>query len=135
MKTRMIIAGGRKYNDKAYFDAFMSRLKVKPDEIVDGTAKGADRLGFLWGRKNGVHVERFKPNIFAYGPTKAMLFRNTEMAEYGTCLLAFWDGESSGTAHMIREARRLKLPTKVIRYECTLDYDQHCNEIISYQYY
>lgn len=36
------------------------------------------------------------------------------MAEYGERLIAFWDGESSGTKMMIDEARKRKLEVRVI---------------------
>ena len=39
-----------------------------------------------------------------------------EMAAYGDALIAFWDGKSKGTLHMITEAERRNLLTQVIGY-------------------
>ncbi len=38
------------------------------------------------------------------------------MANAGTHLLAFWDGESPGTKHMISAAERRGLKVHVVRY-------------------
>lgn len=130
----MIIAGGRDYTDYAYVENYMSHLINKPDEIVDGTARGADRQGRRWARANGVTPVPFKPRTFEFGKA-AMKMRNTDMANYATCLLAFWDGLSPGTAHMIREAKRLGLPYKVIRYDRIVEFDDDFNEIVRFYYY
>lgn len=46
--------------------------------------------------------------------------RNAQMAEKGTHLLAFWDGESNGTKNMISEAKKRNLEVRVVRF----DYDK-----------
>jgi hypothetical protein len=38
------------------------------------------------------------------------------MAEYADAFVCFWDGESKGTADMIRVARVYKLQVRVIKY-------------------
>ena len=39
------------------------------------------------------------------------------MACYATHLVAFWDGKSRGTEHMIRTARVFGLDVRVVRFE------------------
>jgi hypothetical protein len=39
------------------------------------------------------------------------------MAKNADALIAFWDGCSPGTAHMIETARKLRIPTRVISYK------------------
>jgi uncharacterized protein (DUF3820 family) len=36
------------------------------------------------------------------------------MAKYADALVAFWDGKSNGTGHMIGEARKYKIPYRQI---------------------
>ena len=43
--------------------------------------------------------------------------RNLEMAENADALIAFWDGESRGTKHMIDIAKEKNLLTRIIRYD------------------
>ena len=42
--------------------------------------------------------------------------RNEEMAKNADALVAFWDGESHGTKHMIELANRYGLKVRVKRY-------------------
>ena len=42
--------------------------------------------------------------------------RNVEMAENANALIAFWDGKSKGTKHMINIATERNLPVRVIKY-------------------
>jgi len=39
------------------------------------------------------------------------------MAEYGEALLAIWDGQSKGTANMIRNAEKCGLVVHVFQFE------------------
>ena len=39
------------------------------------------------------------------------------MAEYGDALIAFWDGKSKGTLHMINLAKERNLKVKIVIYE------------------
>jgi len=116
---RIIIAGGRDMDDTDFGFSHISHLLQNLENelmtIVDGTAKGADTVGRLWGEKeDGVSVKHFKPD-WSQGKT-AGFKRNKEMAEYGTHLIAFWDENSRGTKHMIDNAKRLGLEVKIIPY-------------------
>ena len=42
--------------------------------------------------------------------------RNAEMAEVADALIAFWDGQSRGTANMISLAKSKGLSVAVVRY-------------------
>ena len=44
--------------------------------------------------------------------------RNVKMAEYADALVAFWDGESKGTKHMIETAKekRTRYPYQALPY-------------------
>jgi hypothetical protein len=45
--------------------------------------------------------------------------RNYQMAQAGDLLIAFWDGRSPGTAHMVRCMQQLGKPVVVIRFDTT----------------
>lgn len=49
-----------------------------------------------------------------YG-SSAGYIRNDEMAKYADCLIAFWDGKSKGTKHMIDLAVKRKIKVKLFR--------------------
>lgn len=113
---KVIIAGGRDFSDydvlKKYCD---SRLTFENIEIVSGCAKGADTLGERWASERGVYIKKFPANWSKWG--KAAGFkRNIEMAEYANVLVAFWDGKSKGTEHMIKTANKLGLEVYIYKY-------------------
>ena len=58
------------------------------------------------GRCRG--CQRYPADWEQYGP-RAGYIRNSEMAKVATHLIAFWDGRSKGTKHMIDIARKAGL--------------------------
>ena len=84
-------------------------------EIVSGAAKGADEVGELYASHKGSGVIKFHAEWNKHGK-KAGILRNIQMSKYADSLIAFWDGESRGTKHMIDTMRKLGKPVKVIRY-------------------
>ena len=81
-------------------------------EIVSGTANGADKLGEKYANDNGYPIKQFSANWDKYGKS-AGYKRNAQMADYADTLIAFWDGKSRGTKHMIDLAKRGNLKVKV----------------------
>ena len=115
---KLIIAGGREFNDyellqKAMLDHFPNI--GKDDSIICGDARGADSLGNRFGIENQIPVEHFPAQWDTFGKS-AGYRRNEEMARHATHLLAFWDGQSKGTLHMINIATNKKLAVIVIHY-------------------
>jgi hypothetical protein len=115
---RLIVAGGRFFNDytlmKRKLDIILSKVE-EPIEIVSGKANGADTLGERYARQNGYPVKDFYAQWNTQG-NRAGFLRNKDMAEYATHCVVFWDGESTGSKHMIDLSKEYNLPTRVIRY-------------------
>jgi hypothetical protein len=114
---KVIIAGGRNFDDFNKLcqvcDGF---LQDQNDiEIVSGAYKGADLLGERYAAERNHTIKQFPANWRRYGKS-AGLKRNTEMAAYADSLIAFWDGESKGTKHMIELATQTGLIVKVIYF-------------------
>jgi len=116
---RIIIAGGREFNDYAKLKHTMDHLCQKRDpseiEVVSGGARGADTLGERWARERGTALKLFPAQWDTLGKS-AGYRRNEEMAQYATHLVAFWDRKSRGTAHMIGIARRNGLRVVVVNF-------------------
>lgn len=92
----------------------MTRMKVEETQIVSGTCKGADKLGERIAYFGGYDVKQFPADWKTHGK-KAGYIRNKEMADYGTHLVAIWDGESKGTKLMIDLAKEKGLPVRIIK--------------------
>jgi len=114
---RVIIAGGRSFKDYNRLCSVCDyMLQNQTDiEIVSGTAMGADKLGEQYAQERGHKIARFPAEWDKYGKS-AGFKRNEEMAEYADALIAFWDGNSKGTKHMIDLAEKHNLKIKICYY-------------------
>ena len=129
-ELRVIIAGSRDFNDFPKLmnscNDILSGITDKNNNldkirIVSGTARGADRLGEQYAEVAGYEVSRFYPDWNGLGK-RAGYVRNAEMAKYAIAdenygvLIAFWDGKSKGTKHMIDLAEKNSLEVHVVRF-------------------
>ncbi len=114
----LIIAGGRDFNDYPLLERTVDQfLKDVRDEITIfcGKASGADSLGERYALARGYAVQYF-PALWKKFGRAAGPVRNQEMVDRADALVAFWDGKSRGTAHIIGAARRQQLAVCVQPY-------------------
>jgi len=111
---KVIIAGSRTFDDYHYLSMMCDRIfGIKDDiEIVSGGAKGADSLGERYARERNLPLTIFPAEWDKYGKS-AGYKRNSQMADYSHMLIAFWDGKSKGTQHMINLAEKKGLMVEV----------------------
>ena len=126
-ELRVIIAGSREFNDYALLKKsaieIITKKTMLPDlaRIVSGGARGADRLGERFADEMGLEISRFIPDWDGLGK-RAGYIRNETMAKFAVedgndgMLIAFWDGESRGTKHMINLAKKHGLEVHVINF-------------------
>ena len=117
---KTIIAGGRDFMDynllKEKVNKILQEKKVTHKiVIISGCARGADTLGLRYASENAFDVEEYPADWDKYGK-KAGYMRNVEMAKNADALIAFWDGKSKGTKHMIDIATERNLPIRIIIY-------------------
>lgn len=133
---RIIIAGSRTFNDydllKKTLDIFAieygkvessmspgfyySTTKILAECILSGKARGADTLGEQWAKANSVPIKEYPAEWDKHGKSAGYI-RNKEMAENADALVAFWDGKSKGTKHMIDLALEKGLTVVVIPFK------------------
>lgn len=131
---KIIIAGGRNFSDYAKLrketlaairtcaTEFYNCDKIDKDivTIVSGCANGADTLGERFAKEFDLKLQLF-PADWSKGKG-AGYARNTEMAKFASdeecngVLIAFWDGKSRGTKHMIKTAEKCGLRVFVVKY-------------------
>lgn len=122
---RVIIAGSRTFKDYPFLEDTLNKIltsKIPNIQIVSGgqismdenkNPHGADYLGEQWARKKAYPIHIFPANWNKHGKAGGPI-RNKQMAEYADALIAFHDGQSKGTANMIEEARKAKIPVRII---------------------
>ena len=80
-----------------------------------GDAAGADTMGARWANNNNIPIKHFPAEWDRYGKSAGYI-RNAEMGEYADALIAFWNGHSTGTKHMIKTMKINKKPYLVFDY-------------------
>ena len=118
---KVIIAGSRGFsNYKLLKEKCNEYLREKRKEyniiIISGGARGADTLGEKYAQDEGFSLEVFSANWNKFGKSAGFI-RNEQMAEIADALIAFWDGKSHGTKHMIEIMENKKLLVRVVNYE------------------
>ena len=87
-------------------------LPEETTEIVSGGAKGVDTCAREYARANRLKLTEFLPEYNRYG-RGAPLKRNLQIIDYADCVLAFWDGKSSGTKFVIEHCKVQGKPVHV----------------------
>ena len=133
---KVIIAGSRTFERYDILATKLNQLFQEPFIVVSGGAKGADMLGERYAREHQLPIEQHpadwknlnavpchvKHN--AHGAYNALAGhnRNREMLQSvldnpdGGCLVAFWDGQSTGTRNMVAICREAGITVHCIVY-------------------
>lgn len=82
-------------------------------EIVSGGAKGVDTCAREYALAKGLKLTEFLPEYNRYG-RGAPFKRNLQIIGYADCVLAFWDGQSSGTKFVIEQCKAQNKPVRVL---------------------
>lgn len=115
---RIIIAGGRDFDDYSLLQSkclpIIERLMANHEVIImSGHAKGADLLGERFANEHGLKLEVYPADWKAHYRS-AGFRRNEQMGDIANGLIAFWNGESHETKHMIEYAKSKGLDVNVI---------------------
>lgn len=112
MEIRVAIVGSRIFDDYKLLEKTMDSFVIKhgiPNLVVSGGAKGADTLGELWAKKNGIKTLIFKPEWKKHGKA-AGIIRNGDIVNEATHMVAFVKGKSKGTKDSTSKAKKLGIP-------------------------
>lgn len=85
-------------------DIIVSTLRTDVT-ILSGRAPGPDQWGESYAKIKGHELRLFAPDWEVWGRS-AGIRRNCDMAMVADEAIVFWDGESSGSKHMINEMIR-----------------------------
>ena len=116
-----IIAGSRGFSNykllREQCNKFLrEKRKTSNIIVVSGHARGADTLGEKYAQDEGFTLEIYPAQWKKFGK-RAGYRRNEQMAEVADALIAFWDGSSKGTKHMIDIMNEKNLLVRVVEYE------------------
>jgi hypothetical protein len=108
---KLIITGSRSFTNYPLLCQVLAPDRHRITEVLHAGARGAEQLGFRWAVRHHVRSRCFG--------TRAGLRRHAQLAQAGDLLLAFWDGRSPDTRHLIGCMQQLGKPVVVIRTDTT----------------
>ena len=117
---KVVIAGSRGFSNYKLLRESCNKLLFEKRKthniiVVSGNAKGADQLGEKYSKDEGFDLEVYPAQWKKLGKS-AGYKRNEQMAEIADGLIAFWDGESKGTKHMIDISNKKGIDVRIIKY-------------------
>lgn len=112
---RTIVAGSRGINQYAIVASAIAEAPWRISVLISGGAKGVDELGEAYAYMHKLPLEIYNAEWNIYGKAAGPI-RNALMADKAEALIAIWDGQSRGTAHMIETAKKkgLKVFVKIV---------------------
>lgn len=118
MSYKLAIIGSRTFRDYELLSAEIAKLP-KPAVIVSGGAKGADFLGKQYADEHKIETKIFPAIWHPQGEDGPMdkgagMKRNTDIIKEADAVLAFWDGDSTGTIDSINKSLMFKKHVKIV---------------------
>jgi hypothetical protein len=104
--TRVLICGGRDYQDWGVYDHLDRIHSARPfSSVITGGARGADLLAGYWAERRGIPSDIYPADWAGHGRAAGPI-RNQKMLDEGKpdLVVAFPGGR--GTADMVRRARK-----------------------------
>lgn len=108
---RVAIIGSRKYPDLEAVREYVRRLPADA-VVVTGGARGVDVASMNAAAERYMWMEVYYPEYHKYG-RRAPLERNKQIVDACDRLVAFWDGNSTGTMHTVGLARKAGKPVEI----------------------
>lgn len=96
---RVLVCGGRDYNDIENINAALDMLPTKPSIIIQGGARGADNWAAIWALHRGIHVAEVKALWESYGKSAGFKRNNAMLLLNPDYCVAFPGG--NGTKMMV----------------------------------
>lgn len=126
-ELRVLVCGGRNYSNIPKIYEILDMLyevsqQSKNDSVnlsenkivlIQGGAKGADRIASMWAKDRNVEQEEYQADWTTYGKSAGFI-RNSLMLKVGKpdMVIAFHGGE--GTKMMINIAKKAGVPVEII---------------------
>lgn len=116
---KLAIVGGRDFNDynilTTWVDSIFYMQNTNLKFVVSGGAKGADSLAKKYTDEHIAEYIEYPAEWNKYGKSAGFI-RNQTIVDNCDMVLAFWDGQSRGTADTIEKAKKAKKPTFIVYY-------------------
>ncbi len=97
------VIGSRTFQDYVLLENTLNKYMIT--QLVSGGARGADQLAERYAHKKGLPTLVLKPDYATFGKA-APFICNQDIIDAVQQVIAFWNGESRGTAHALKYAQK-----------------------------
>jgi len=119
---KVAIVGSPRYKDETrlfpIMSQFIDEFTHSNVTILTGSMEGAERLAGRFANMRGLDCVIFRPVKPVDNRIESIMtsvfIRNKHIVDNATKILAFWDGESPETAHLIKYAKAKEVPCMII---------------------
>lgn len=109
---RVLVCGSREFTNNELLEDVLKEYEIT--EIIQGGARGADRLAKQYAIMNDIPMREF-PAMWRINGKAAGPIRNHQMlAEKPDLVVAFLAPNSKGTKHMINIAEAIEIPVRIV---------------------
>lgn len=114
--TKIAVVGTRNYPD---YDHFIGWIKYYTQNVTNvcfvsgGAQSGGDALIKRYAEENEMYIIEHFPQYDVWGKN-APFTRNRKIVEDAEMMIAFWDGKSTGTAHVLGLAKEKGIPIRIV---------------------
>ena len=113
MVRSILVCGSRSWDRRGPILSALQR--IEPNVVIEGGACGADRHARIAARALGLHVATVEADWDRHGKAAGPARNVAMLALKPDLVIACWDGESRGTAHMVDLAEKAGVPVEVVR--------------------
>lgn len=105
---KVIVTGGRDYDERAFVYETLDKIhaNVGITLLIQGGARGADRLALEWAKSRGIPFLTYEADWDTHGKAAGMI-RNRQMLKENTDALVVAFPGGNGTIGCVKEAMRL----------------------------
>ena len=122
MRDAVVVCGSRSWTDEEIIRERIFALHPSV-KVIHGGARGPDRTAGRIAKEQGHTVIEVRADWLRYGKAAGYKRNEAMLSLEPMLVIAFYDGSSRGTAHMIRIAEAAGIPVEVIQttpeYEAT----------------
>lgn len=111
---KILVCGSRSWQSSDRVWEVLSTTVPAPTEIISGGARGPDSFADEWAAWKGISRTVLRPDWQRHGRAAGMRRNEAMLALKPDKVLAFWDGRSRGTKHMIEISRQAGVPVEVV---------------------
>lgn len=115
---RLLVCGSRHYADREFMEGRILHV-FRPDVIIEGGARGADRLARSIAEQHGIAVETYPADWEQYGRAAGHI-RNRQMLvegkPYRVAAFRIGGAENRGTNNMIAQAEKAGIPVAIYNW-------------------